>query len=110
MHKIHSFLGLASYYRQFVEGFSSLFGPHTALTKKDVKFIWSDKCKKTFLELEKSLTTSSVLTLSKPHKPYVVYSEASKLRLRCVLMQKGWLVTYASSQLKDHEQNYLTHD
>ena len=39
-----------------------------------------------------------------------MYSDASRIGLRCVLMQDGKVVAYASRQLKPHEQNYLTHD
>ena len=46
--KIRSFLGLAGYYRRFVEGFSSLAAPLTALTKKNKKFEWIDKCEQSF--------------------------------------------------------------
>ncbi|KAL5581554.1 hypothetical protein UlMin_013996 [Ulmus minor] len=42
--EIRSFLGLAGYYRRFVEGFSTLAAPLTALTKKDRKYEWTDKC------------------------------------------------------------------
>ncbi|XP_018855499.2 uncharacterized protein K02A2.6-like, partial [Juglans regia] len=41
--EIRSFLGLAGYYRRFVEGFSRLLGPLTALTRKNTEFVWSDK-------------------------------------------------------------------
>ncbi|XP_040988940.1 uncharacterized protein LOC121236556 [Juglans microcarpa x Juglans regia] len=49
-----------------------------------------------------------VLALSEPHKLYVVYSDASKMGLRFVLMQEEQVVAYALRQLKDHEQNYPT--
>ena len=42
--EIRSFLGLAGYYRWFVEGFSRLAAPLTRLTQKNVKFVWSDQC------------------------------------------------------------------
>ncbi len=42
--EIHSFLGLAEYYRCFVKGFSILVSPLTKLLRKDVKFQWTDKC------------------------------------------------------------------
>jgi len=41
---------------------------------------------------------------------YVVYTDASKKGLGCVLMQQGRVMVYASRQLKDHEKNYHTHD
>ena len=80
------------------------------MTKKNVKFVWNDKCEASFLELKKRLTTAPVLTLPEPLKPFVVYSDASKAGLGCVLMQEGRVVAYASRQLKNHEQNYPTHD
>lgn len=110
MHEIQILLVLVGYYRRFMERFFRLFRPLTALTKKNEKFVWSDKCKTSFLELKNRLTIALVLTLPKPHKSYVVYSDASKARLKCVLMQEKHVVAYASQKLKDHEQNYPTHD
>ncbi|PON50178.1 hypothetical protein PanWU01x14_224910, partial [Parasponia andersonii] len=57
-----------------------------------------------------SLTTVPVLTVPDSNEPYVVYTDASKTGLGCVLMQNGHVVAYASRQLKPHERNYLTHD
>ncbi|XP_041017941.1 uncharacterized protein LOC121260164 [Juglans microcarpa x Juglans regia] len=110
VHEIWSFLGLADYYRRFVEGFARLSGPLTTLTRKNVEFVWSGKCEKSFQELKKRLTTTPILALPEPHKPFVVFSDASKFGLGCVLMQEGRVVAYASRQLKDHEKNYPTHD
>ena len=59
---IRSFLGLASYYRRFVEGFLSSSSPLTKLTQKTVKFQWSEACEKSFQELKKRLTTAPILT------------------------------------------------
>ena len=50
---IRSFLGLAGYYRRFVEGFSSILSPLTNLTQKGAKFQWSEACDKIFQELKK---------------------------------------------------------
>ncbi|KAL5553554.1 hypothetical protein UlMin_040955 [Ulmus minor] len=62
--EIRSFLGLAGYYRRFVEGFSTLAAPLTALTKKDRKFQWSDKCEQSFQELKGRLTSLPKTTKS----------------------------------------------
>ena len=47
--KIHSFLGLAGYYRRFIEDFFRLAAPMTRLTRKGVKFEWDDLCQKAFV-------------------------------------------------------------
>ena len=46
--EIHSFLGLAGYYRRFIENFSRLAEPMTRLTLKEVKFVWDDSCERAF--------------------------------------------------------------
>ena len=56
------------------------------------------------------LITTPVLALPSGKDGYVVYSDASKQGLGCVLMHNGRVIAYASRQLKKHEQNYLTHD
>ena len=59
---ICSFLRLAGYYHRFVEGFSSIAAPLTALTKKKAKFEWAETCEKSFQELKDRLTSAPVLT------------------------------------------------
>jgi hypothetical protein len=54
--EIRSFLVLAGYYRRFIEGFSKLAKPMTALIEKNAKFVWSDKCQTNFEELKRRLT------------------------------------------------------
>ena len=108
--EVRSFLGLAGYYRKFVEGFSKIAIPLTNLLKKDQKFEWSDTCQHSFKELRQRLTTAPVLALPSEKDGYVVYSDASKQGLGCVLMQNDRVIAYASRQLKKHEENYLTHD
>ena len=96
---IRSFLGLAGYYRRFVEGFSSIASPLTRLTQKMVKFQWSDDCEKSFAELKTRLTTTPVLTLPEGSDGYVIYCDASRVGLGCVLMQRGKVITSTSKQL-----------
>jgi hypothetical protein len=64
--QIRSFLGLVGYYRRFIDGFSKLAKPMTALLEKNAKFVWSEKCQANFEELKKRLTTAPVLTFARP--------------------------------------------
>ncbi|KAA0042309.1 reverse transcriptase [Cucumis melo var. makuwa] len=108
--EVCSFLGLAGYYRRFIEDFSQLALPLTALTRKNVKFEWSNKCEQSFQELKKRLVTAPILALPVTGKDYMIYCDASRLGLGCVLMQDGNVIAYASRKLKEHECNYPTHD
>ncbi|KAA0061201.1 pol protein [Cucumis melo var. makuwa] len=108
--EIRSFLGLAGYYRRFVEDFSRIASPLTQLTRKGIPFVWSPACERSFQELKQKLVTAPVLTVPDGSGNFVIYSDASKKGLGCVLMQQGKVVAYASRQLKIHEQNYPTHD
>ncbi|XP_027156138.1 uncharacterized protein LOC113756798, partial [Coffea eugenioides] len=87
--EVRSFLGLAGYYRKFIKDFLKIAGPMTELTKKGNKFIWAPKCESSFQELKKRLTSAPVLVLPDGGEGYVVYSDASREGLGCVLMQKG---------------------
>jgi hypothetical protein len=101
---------MAGYYRRFIEGFSKIARPMTALLAKKVEFKWTQKCQDAFEELKEKLTTAPVLVLPDVHKPFSVYCDASYTGLGCVLMQEGRVVAYSSRQLKIYERNYPTHD
>nr|GEV20661.1 reverse transcriptase domain-containing protein [Tanacetum cinerariifolium] len=76
-------LRLAGYYRRFIENFSKIAKSLTILTQKSIPY---------------------------GPKDFVVYCDASRIGLGCVLMQRGNVIAYASRQLKIHEKNYTTHD
>ncbi|GJS30598.1 retrotransposon protein, putative, ty3-gypsy subclass [Tanacetum coccineum] len=78
--EVRSFLGLAGYYRRFVEGFSRLALPLTKLMRKGEKFVWNEEREKSFEELKQKL------------------------------FRHGKVIAYASRQLKPYEVNYPTHD
>ncbi|XP_022031188.1 uncharacterized protein LOC110932138 [Helianthus annuus] len=107
---IRSFLGLAGYYRRFIQDFSKIATPLTKLTRKDEKFIWAEDQERAFQTLKEKLTHAPVLTLPDGTEDMVVYSDASHSGLGCVLMQRGKVIAYASRQLKAHEKRYPTHD
>ncbi|KAF5790284.1 putative nucleotidyltransferase, Ribonuclease H [Helianthus annuus] len=108
--EVRSFLGLAGYYRRFVEGFSTIALPLTQLLRKGVKYAWNDDREKSFQELKKRLVSAPILTLPSGTGGYQIYSDASKKGLGCVLMQHNKVIAYASRQLKPYEVNYPTHD
>ena len=108
--EICSFLGLAGYYKRFIEDFSRLAVPMTRLTQKEVNFNWDDRCEKVFQELKRRLTSAPILIVPDRGLGYTVYCDASRAGLGRVLMQSGRVVAYGSCRLKNHEQNYLTHD
>ena len=75
---IRSFLGLARYYRRFIENFSKIAKPMTELLKNGVPFVWSSKCEASFQELKSKLTTTPILTLPDIRKDLVVYCDTSR--------------------------------
>ena len=108
--EVRSFLGLAGYYKRFVEGFSKMVSPLTKLTRKDQRFSWTNECEFYFEDMKRRLTTVPILVIPDTTKTLEVYCDASYQGLGCVLMQEKRPVAYASRQLKVHEKNYPTHD
>ncbi|GJW34945.1 putative reverse transcriptase domain-containing protein [Tanacetum coccineum] len=90
--EIRQFLGLAGYYRRFIEGFSKIAKPMTKLTQK------------------KKLCSAPILALPEESKDFIAYCDASIKGLGAVLIQREKVIAYASRQLKIHEKNYTTHD
>jgi hypothetical protein len=93
---ICSFLGLAGYYRRFIENFSKIAKPMTNLLKKTNEFEWTPECEHSFQTLKQKLTTTHVLALPDIQKDFVVYCDASRQGLGYVLMQSGRVIAYAS--------------
>jgi hypothetical protein len=105
--KIMSFLGLAGYYRRFIEGFSKIVKPLTSLLEKGKEFKSDEACQKCFDKLKEKLTTAPVLIMPNIHKGFDVYCNASHLGLGCVLIQEGKVIAYASRQLWKHKRIIL---
>jgi hypothetical protein len=108
--KIQSFLGLAGYYRRFIQDFSKIAKPMKKFLEKNKDFEWTEECQASFHELKKHLTSAQVLILPDLTKKFDIYCDASRQGLGCILMQGGQVVSYASRQLRKHEENYPTHD
>nr|GEX11197.1 putative reverse transcriptase domain-containing protein [Tanacetum cinerariifolium] len=109
--EIRQFLGLAGYYRRFIEGFLKIAKPMTKLTQKKVKFEWGDKQEAAFQLLKQKLCSAPILAaLPEGSEDFIVYCDASNKGLGAVLMQREKVISYASRQLKIYEKNYTTHD
>nr|GEZ42649.1 hypothetical protein [Tanacetum cinerariifolium] len=75
--EIRQFLGLAGYYRRFIEGFSKIAKSMTKLTHKGIKFDWGEKEENAFQLIKQKLCSASILTLPEGSKDFVVYCDAS---------------------------------
>ncbi|GKA04467.1 hypothetical protein Tco_0683587 [Tanacetum coccineum] len=108
--EICQFLGLAGYYRRFIEGFSKIAKLMTELMQKDKKFDWGEEQESAFQLLKQKLCDAPIITLPEGSDDFVMYCDTSIKGLGAVLMQRTKVIAYASRQLKDHEKNYTTHD
>jgi hypothetical protein len=108
--EVRSFLGLAGYYRRFVKDFSKIASPLTNLTRKKTPFVWDDRCDTSFQKLKQCLVTAPILVLPDGNENFVIYSDASREGLGCVLMQNGRVIAYASRKLHPNEEIYPVHD
>ena len=82
--EVRSFLGLACYYRRFVQGFSVIASSLTRLLRKGVKFEWDDKCQSSFERFKEILVEAPVLIQPTPGRDYTMYSDDSRIGLEFV--------------------------
>ncbi|GJZ07986.1 putative reverse transcriptase domain-containing protein [Tanacetum coccineum] len=108
--EIRQYLGLAGYYRRFIEEFSKIAKSMTKLTQKGVKFDWGEKEENAFQLIKQKLCSAPILALPEGSEDFAVYCDAPHKGLGAVLMQREKVIAYASRQLKIHEKNYTTHD
>jgi hypothetical protein len=103
-------MGLAGYYRIFIERFSKIAHPITSLQKKGVKFQWKLDCEKSFQHLKQLLTSAPILKILDPNEDFIVFTDACKEGLGGVFSQNGFAICYESRKLKEHEIHHATHD
>ena len=111
LRELRGFLGLASYYRKFIEKFSHVAKPLNILLKKDVKYNWNEKCQKAFEELKRRLINAPILRYPDFKKPFYIITDASGIGLGAILSQKDeygreYVIEYASRSLNNAESNY----
>jgi hypothetical protein len=106
VHGVRSFLGLANYFRRFLQGYSKLVVPLTNLTRKDKRWEWTEECQEAFEKVKHVLTNAPVLAPSELGKPFEMVLDASGVGLGDVLLQDGHPVAFESRKLSPAEQNY----
>lgn len=104
--EVRRFVGLASYYRRFIEHFADIAAPLHALTRANVKFSWSPDCEQAFCVLKQRLTSSPVLAYPDFQQEFTVETDASDLGLGAILTQGRRVIAYASRALTAVEKNY----
>ncbi|GJX30223.1 putative reverse transcriptase domain-containing protein [Tanacetum coccineum] len=100
--EIRQFLGLAGYYRRFIEGFSKIAKPMTKLTQKKVAFEWGDKQEAAFQTLKNKLCSAPILALPQGAENFIVYCDASHKGLGAVLMQNEKLLSDYDCKIHYH--------
>lgn len=107
--EVCQFLGLASYYRRYIQNFSEIAAPLHALTRKDTPFTWTKDCMTAFATLKERLTQAPVLTYPRfdnNAEEFVLQTDASAGGLGVVLEQGGHVIAYASRSLTSPERSY----
>lgn len=104
--QVRSFLGLANYYRKFMQGYASISALLSDLTKKDLPFQWTPERQRAFEQIKQSLMNAPVLRLPDFDKPFEVIRDASGKGVGAVLFQDGHLVACESANLKGSQLNW----
>ncbi|RVW18414.1 Retrovirus-related Pol polyprotein from transposon 17.6 [Vitis vinifera] len=109
---IRQFLGHAGFYRRFIKDFSKISKPLCELLVKDAKFVWDEKCQKSFEELKQFLTTAPIVRAPNWKLPFEVMCDASDLAMGTVLGQREdgnpYVINYARKTLNEAQRNYTT--
>ena len=112
---VRSFLGMTNYLSRFIPNYATLTEPLRKLTKKDVKWTWTDDQQSSFLNIKEAIMSSHVMAYFDPCKDTEIIADASPVGLGALLCQKEKLrdgtekisaIAYASKALTDVEQRY----
>ncbi|KAJ7978484.1 Retrotransposon protein, putative, Ty3-gypsy subclass [Quillaja saponaria] len=108
--ELRSFLGLANYYRRFVEGYSRKAAPLTELLNKGTVWHWGEPCQTAFEDMKLAMINDPVLALPDISKPFEVQIDASDYALGRVLLQENHPVAYESHKLSQAERRYTAQE
>ncbi|KAG1536699.1 hypothetical protein G6F49_012934 [Rhizopus delemar] len=115
VHDIQVFLGFSNFYRRFIQDYSKLTVPMTALTKKNVPFVWSTEADQSFQQLKTAFTSAPILHHFDPSSKIIIETDASDFAIAGVLSQYGsdsllHPVAFYSRKLNTTEVNYDIYD
>jgi hypothetical protein len=108
--QVRAFLGIAGYYRKFIEHYGSISKPLTELLKKDVQFVWSSVAQTAFDTLKQALIAAPVLALPNFKLPFEVHTDASGVGIGAVLSQQGHPIAYLSKALSSMAKDLSTYE
>ena len=108
VNQIRSFVGLVQYFRRFIKDLATHLAPMTALTKKDVPFLWSDACQAAFNHVKEALICAPVLAMPDVNKAFQVYTDASIHGCGGILMQEGQVVAYCGKKFTKTQTAWTT--
>ncbi|GBG70110.1 hypothetical protein CBR_g5741 [Chara braunii] len=111
--QVRAFLGLASYYRRFIRGFSVIARPRTNLLRKDQPLNWDAECQQAFATLKDVLATAPILIRPDPSKQFSLITDWQPEAISAILAQKGndgreHVIEYASRTVSDERRNDST--
>lgn len=110
--EVRRFVGMASWYRRFIPNFATILKPLTELTRKNVHFLWTDKCQESFSAIKNCLVSAPVLTCPDFEKPFLLQTDASAYGIGAVLTQiypdGERVICFLSRSLSRTEMNYTT--
>ena len=111
--EILRFLGMSGFYRKFCQNYSTVVAPLTNLLRKDVKFVWTQKCQEAFDKLKAVLISEPVLVAPDFQKQFKIAVDASDIGCGAVLLQEDQSgidrpVSYFSRKLNKHQRVYST--
>ena len=112
--EVRRFTGLANYYRRFVEGYSELAAPLTALGSPTPRFMWTEDAQASFDALKLALSSAPLLRTFDPARRSVLTTDASNIAVAAILTQpddegRQHPVAYECSKLTEAERNYPVH-
>ncbi|CAG9137171.1 unnamed protein product [Plutella xylostella] len=116
VHNVRQFLGLASYFRKFIQGFSQIAFPLSKLLKKDAGWEWSSSQEKAFEDLKARLVDRPILAIYDPNAETELHTDASKIGVGGILLQRCSAndafrpVAYYSRQTSPEEKNFHSYE